>query len=85
MFICGLEFPVYDGVCKCALEQHLPPNILMYPLPDGALYAAPAKIGTEPHPLIYFSEAAIYRDGAWIVGIDRLQNRCFTPVFAEEQ
>lgn len=81
MLICGLDFLPYNGLAECDLERDLPENVLIHPLSDGALFAVKAQIGKEPHPLICFFEAATYKDGAWIVGIDRLQNRYFTPVF----
>ena len=85
MLIAGLEFLPFDGVCKCALEQHLPQNVLVYRLEDGALFAVPAEIGKEPHPLIYFFEAAIYKEGVWIVGIDYIKNRYFTPILQSSE
>ena len=85
MQICNLDFVPFDGRTECALEQKLPKeNCLVFPLPDGALFAVKATIGKDPHPLLPFSEAAIYTDGYWIVGIDRLKNEYFTPIFKKE-
>ncbi len=81
MRICNLEFTDNIPKKRCGLEDFLPEKLLCYPLPDGGLYAVKAKIGTEPHPLLYFSEAAIYKDGFWLVGIDALKNEYFTPLF----
>ena len=81
MRICNLEFTNNLPGKRCGLEEFLPENCLYYPFPDGGLYAVSAKIGVEPHPLLYFSEAAIYHDGFWLVGIDILKNEYFTPLF----
>ncbi|MBQ2968146.1 MAG: hypothetical protein IJE10_08530 [Clostridia bacterium] len=86
MQICGLEFTPYskDNI-RCSLENSLPnEKVLYYPLKDGALFAVPAVIGIDPHPLLPFFEAAVYKDGAWIVGIDFLKNEYFTPTSEQD-
>ena len=74
MRICNLEFTDKLPEKRCGLEEKLPENCLYYPLSDGGLYAARAQIGIEPHPLLYFSEAAVYCDGCWVVGVDVIKN-----------
>ena len=81
MQICHLEFTSDLPQKRCGLEDFLPENCLYYPFADGGLYAVQSKIGTEPHPLLYFSEAAVFLDGFWVVGIDVLKNEYFTPLF----
>lgn len=65
----------------CPLEQKIPENAYCCPIDGANLYAIPSEIGISPHPLLYFFEAAIYTEGAWVVGIDTKQNRYFTPIF----
>ena len=91
--ICCVDKIYVKGICfeknktapECEIEKLIPDMAYVNVVDcDAKLFAVKSVIGKEPHPFITMCEAARYRDGTWIVGIDVRQNRYFTPVFTNE-